>query len=201
MNDPACIRLIVIGDSRVGKTQMMVRFMDDDFDPQGSSTVGVDFKTKPVILRGVPRKIQIWDTAGQERFRNITEAYYRKGHGIAIVYDVSERTSFDHVPGWFDSVQTKCGGIDPVPIVLIANKADLIPIVSEEEGEKLAAERGVHFFQTSAKSGSNIEEAFLDLAADADALLQRKRPSPEPPALLVERAQEPGSEQRNNCGC
>jgi small GTP-binding protein len=167
MGDIELVRLIVIGDSGVGKTQMMFRFTDDTFQAQTVSTVGVDFKAKTIQIAGVPHKVQIWDTAGQERFRNITEAYYRKGHGIAIVYDVSTPATFETVPGWFDSVKSKCEGSGRIPIVLIGNKADLEPKITLEQGLQLATQYGAHFFQTSAKDGSNIEDAFTDLATQA----------------------------------
>jgi small GTP-binding protein len=180
MGETPLIRLIVIGDSGVGKTQMMIRFTDDTFNAQGVSTVGVDFKAKTINISGVPHKVQIWDTAGQERFRNITEAYYRKGHGIAIVYDVTNRTSFESIPSWFESVKNKCEGLGPIPIVLVGNKADMEAAVSMEEGFQLATERGAHFFQTSALDGSNIEDAFTDLATEAATAMENKRQGDKP---------------------
>jgi small GTP-binding protein len=168
------VRLIVIGESGVGKTQMMFQFTENSFQSDSLTTVGVDFKAKTIVIEGVAHKIQIWDTAGQERFRNITEAYYRKGHGIAIVYDVSHRDTFTTLPTWFDAVRSKCEGLGPIPIVLIGNKSDLEPAVSMEEGFQLAQEHDVHFFQTSAKDGSNIEEAFTDLATQAAKVLAEK---------------------------
>jgi small GTP-binding protein len=137
-------------------------------------TVGVDFKVKSVLINGVPRKIQIWDTAGQERFRNITEAYYRKGHGIAIVYDVSDPITFASVPSWFESVKSKCHGAGNIPIVLIGNKADLEQKVPLEDGEQLAAHNNAKFFQTSAKDGSNIDDAFSVLATLAATAMEGK---------------------------
>jgi small GTP-binding protein len=181
MGEVPTIRLIVIGDSGVGKTQMMFRFTDDTFYSQSGPTVGVDFKAKTIPISGVPHKIQIWDTAGQERFRNITEAYYRKGHGIAIVYNVTSRESFDNVPGWFDSVKNKYESLGPISIILVGNKSDLNPVVSMEEGMQMAQEHNANFFQTSAMDGSNIEDAFTDLASRAAQALASK-PSEATPA-------------------
>jgi small GTP-binding protein len=175
MGELELVRLIVIGDSTVGKTQMMFRFTDDTFHAEGVGTVGVDFRSKTMQIGGVPHKVQIWDTAGQERFRNITEAYYRKGHGIAIVYDISRPDTFQTVPGWFESVKSKCEGAEDIPVVLIGNKADLEAKVSVEEGQAIATKYGAHFFQTSAKDGSNIDDAFTDLATQAAEYNARKR--------------------------
>jgi small GTP-binding protein len=180
MSDTPLIRIIVIGDTAVGKTQMMFRFTDDTFTAQGVQTIGVDFKAKLVNLNGIPHKIQIWDTAGQERFRNITEAYYRKGHGIILVYDVSARQTFDNIPGWFDSIKAKCEGLGPIPIVLVGNKADLEPAVPMEEGFQIATDHGAKFFQTSAKDGSNIEDAFMECASAAAAAIANKQAGDRP---------------------
>jgi small GTP-binding protein len=162
--DVTTLKLIVIGDSSVGKTQMMLRFTDDSFSTSTTATIGVDFKGKNIQIEGVPYRIQIWDTAGQERFRNITEAYYRKANGIAIVFDSSHRDSFVSIPTWFESVAIRCSGTDSVPIVLIGNKSDLEPQITYDEGLETATKYGAPFFQTSAKTGSGIEDAFMDLA-------------------------------------
>jgi small GTP-binding protein len=163
MFDGNQVKLIVIGDSTVGKTQMMLRFTDDTFSATALSTIGVDFKSKDVQIEGVAYRIQIWDTAGQERFRNITEAYYRKAHGIAIVFDVSQAGTFENVPSWFDSVANKCEAT-AVPVVLIGNKCDLEPQITYEQGVEAANKHNVPFYHTSAKTGDGIEEAFMDLA-------------------------------------
>jgi small GTP-binding protein len=176
MFDQNLLKLIVIGDSAVGKTQMMFRFTDDTFTANALMTIGVDFKTKEIQIDGVGYRIQIWDTAGQERFRNITEAYYRRAHGIAIVFDVSDSSSFDNVPGWFESVNAKCNVNDAIPIVLVANKCDLDPQVTFEQGLELANQHGAGFHQTSAKNGTGIEEAFMDLATRVAKNNEAKRP-------------------------
>jgi small GTP-binding protein len=201
MGETPLIRLIVIGDSGVGKTQMMIRFTDDTFTAQGVSTVGVDFKAKTINISGVPHKVQIWDTAGQERFRNITEAYYRKGHGIAIVYDVTNRESFQNIPGWFDSVKNKCEGLGPIPIVLIGNKADMEAVIPMEEGFQLATEKGAHFFQTSALDGSNIEDAFTDLATEAASSMESKRAGDKPATGVELGKKSDGSQPKKKGFC
>jgi small GTP-binding protein len=153
------IRIIVIGDSGVGKTQMMMRYCEDSFTQITQSTVGVDFKLKVVNVDGVQYKIQIWDTAGQERFRNIVENYYRRAQGIILVYDVTSQNTFDALPEWLSSID-KFAPPDS-PIVLCGNKSDLVSTVASETGERFANEKGLPFFLTSAANGEGIEDAFL----------------------------------------
>lgn len=163
MLDGTIVKLIIIGDSSVGKTQMMLRFTDDTFSATTLSTVGVDFKVKEVPIEGVPYRVQLWDTAGQERFRNITESYFRRANGIAIVFDISVSATFDSVPTWFDSVESKCNASDSLPVVLVGNKCDLTPQITYDRAKEVADRYHSRYYETSALNGTGIQEAFTDL--------------------------------------
>jgi len=160
------IKLLLIGDSGVGKSCLLLRFADDTFTPSFISTIGIDFKIRTIELDGKRIKLQIWDTAGQERFRTITTAYYRGAMGILLVYDVTDDQSFSNIRNWVRSIEQHA--TDNVNKILIGNKSDLAEkrVVDTPKGQALADEYGIKFFETSAKSASNVEEAFYSIARD-----------------------------------
>jgi Ras-related protein Rab-1A len=159
-------KLLIIGDSGVGKSCLLLRFSDDIFTDSFISTIGVDFKIKTVDIEGVKIKLQIWDTAGQERFRTITSSYYRGAHGIIVVYDVTDQKSFDNITKWLKEIDTFAGG--QVQKLLVGNKCDLVNErnVTQEQGKALAEGLKIPFVETSAKSSTNVEQAFLMMAKD-----------------------------------
>lgn len=150
-------KCIIVGESTVGKTQLLLRYTEDRFTA-GISTVGVDFKNKDLNIDGTEYRLQIWDTAGQERFRNIAVSYYKKADGIVLVYDVSKTTTFEAINVWLDSIKNHAA--KHVPIILIGNKSDLGFTVSQEEAQQLADDTDIPLFFTSAKDGSGVNEAF-----------------------------------------
>ena len=163
-------KCILIGDSGVGKSCLMMRFAEGTFSQEFVSTIGVDFTNRTMELDGERVKCQLWDTAGQERFRTLTTSYYRDAQGVVIVYDVSDRQSFDNVPSWKADVERHAG--ENVAMMILGNKADLGEhrAVTFAEGAKLAAEVGsaareALFYETSAKDSYNVEEAFMALAS------------------------------------
>ena len=158
------IKLLLIGDSGVGKSCLLLRFADDSFTPQFITTIGIDFKIRTVQIDGVRVKLQIWDTAGQERFKTITTAYYRGAAGIMLVYDVTDHSSFDNIRNWMHNIEQYA--TDSVHKVLVGNKCDMLDykVIVSSEGQLLAKRYGIRFFETSAKSGQNVEEAFMTLA-------------------------------------
>jgi len=159
------IKFLLVGDSNVGKSCLLLRYIDDTFTPSFISTIGIDFKVKTIQLtNGKEVKVQIWDTAGQERFRTITSAYYRGAMGLVIVYDITSKDSFDHVPYWMDEVRTNANR-DPVK-VLVGNKSDMVEgrVIGETQGRTYAQQMGYLFSETSAKSGKNVKELFVELA-------------------------------------
>ncbi|KAF3916259.1 hypothetical protein ABW21_db0201616 [Orbilia brochopaga] len=160
------IKLLLIGDSGVGKSCCLLRFSEDSFTPSFITTIGIDFKIRTIDLDGKRIKLQIWDTAGQERFRTITTAYYRGAMGILLVYDVTDERSFNNIQTWFQNVEQHA--TEGVNKILIGNKCDWEEkrVVSTERGQALADELGIPFMEVSAKANINVEEAFLLLARD-----------------------------------
>jgi len=160
------IKLLLIGDSGVGKSCLLLRFSDDSFTPSFITTIGIDFKIRTIELDGKRIKLQIWDTAGQERFRTITTAYYRGAMGILLVYDVTDERSFNNIRNWFSNIEQHAS--EGVNKILIGNKCDWVEkkTISKEQGQALADEFGIRFLETSAKANINVEEAFFTLARD-----------------------------------
>ncbi|CAH1993206.1 unnamed protein product [Acanthoscelides obtectus] len=158
---------MLLGDSGVGKTCILMRFREGRFLAGNFiSTVGVDFRTKVVSIDNTKVKLQIWDTAGQERFRSVTHAYYRDAHALLLLYDVTNKTSYDNIRAWLGEIKEYAQ--DDVVIMLLGNKADCGSerAVRREEGERLAREYNVAFMETSAKSGQNVELAFMAVARE-----------------------------------
>ncbi|KAK0423741.1 hypothetical protein QR680_008305 [Steinernema hermaphroditum] len=157
-------KLLLIGDSGVGKTCILYRFSDDAFNTTFISTIGIDFKIKTIELKGKRIKLQIWDTAGQERFHTITTSYYRGAMGIMLVYDITNAKSFENIAKWLRNIDEHAS--EDVEKMLLGNKCDMADrrVVSKERGEKIAVEHSIRFLETSAKANINIDKAFYDLA-------------------------------------
>jgi len=172
-------KLLLIGDSGVGKSCLLLRFADDTYTDSYISTIGVDFKIRTVDLDTKTIKLQIWDTAGQERFRTITSSYYRGAHGIIIVYDITDKESFDNVRQWLFKIDRYAS--ETVCKLLVGNKADLAnkPAVEYEQSKAFADELNIPFLETSAKNASNVEQAFLTMAAQIKNKMQTQ-PVPQP---------------------
>ncbi|XP_061167333.1 ras-related protein Rab-26-like isoform X5 [Saccostrea echinata] len=177
--DGPCYKVMLIGDSGVGKTCLLVRFKDGAF-LSGSfiSTVGIDFRNKVVDVDGTKVKLQIWDTAGQERFRSITRAYYRDANALLLLYDVSNKASFDNIRAWLGEINEYAQ--EDVVIMLLGNKADMTTerVIRTEDGERLANEYNVAFMETSAKTGMNVDLAFMAVAKDLKMKKTRKPTDP-----------------------
>jgi len=159
-------KLVLIGDSGVGKSCLLLRFADDNFTDSYISTIGVDFRFRTITIDKKTVKLQIWDTAGQERFRTITSAYYRGADGIIMVYDVTSSESFDHVEEWLSEVDRYAN--ENTSKLLVGNKADLIEDkqVSEETAQRFADKLSIPFIETSAKTATNVDAAFLTMAKE-----------------------------------
>lgn len=158
------LKLLLVGDSGVGKTCLLMSFTAKDFDADSRSTIGVDLKVKIVHVRGQKIKLTIWDTAGQERFRTLTSAYYRGAQGVILVYDVTRRDTFENISEWLKEVDiftTK----DNVIKVLVGNKIDLEAArqVPRQEAINFARENNMLFFEASAKTEVGVQQAFLEL--------------------------------------
>jgi len=153
-------KLLLIGDSGVGKSCLLLRFADDSYLDSYISTIGVDFKIRTVEQDGKTIKLQIWDTAGQERFRTITSSYYRGAHGIIIVYDVTDQDSFNNVKQWLNEIDRYAS--DNVNKLLVGNKSDLTAnkVVATETAKAFADEMGIPFMETSAKKRHQCRAGF-----------------------------------------
>ena len=157
-------KILLLGDSSVGKTCFLMRYADNTFQEIHMSTIGLDYKLKNVQLDdGKIVKIQIWDTAGQDRFRSITKNYYKGAHGIILIYDVTSRKTFENIKNWVSQIKEEVS--NKVTIILVGNKIDDEPNrkVTTQEGENMAKECELDFFETSAKSGANIDSTFNEL--------------------------------------
>uniref|UniRef100_G3PXD1 Ras-related protein SEC4 n=1 Tax=Gasterosteus aculeatus aculeatus TaxID=481459 RepID=G3PXD1_GASAC len=188
-------KLLLIGDSGVGKTCVLFRFSEDAFNSTFISTIaslrsakfqqlalaiwhrlhsGIDFKIRTIELDGKKIKLQIWDTAGQERFRTITTAYYRGAMGIMLVYDITNEKSFENIKNWIRNIEEHASS--DVEKMVLGNKCDINDKrqVSKDRGENLALEFGIKFMETSAKANINVENAFLTLARDIKSKMDTK---------------------------
>jgi Ras-related protein Rab-2A len=157
-------KYIIIGDSGVGKSCLLLQFTDKRFEPVHDLTIGVEFGARMVVIESKQIKLQIWDTAGQESFRSITRSYYRGASGALLVYDVTRRETFDHLRTWLDDARQVSNA--NMTIMLIGNKCDLETKrqVSVEEGQSFASEHGLVFLETSAKTAHNVDDAFMKTA-------------------------------------
>jgi len=158
------IKLLMIGDSGVGKTCLLLRYANESFSPTFITTIGIDFKIKNIEIDTKRIKLQIWDTAGQERFRTITTSYFRGAQGILLVYDVTDRRSFESIRNWISQIQQHADV--HVNKILVGNKCDMLDekVVSTEEGQKLAKEFDIDFWEASAKNDINVEQSFISIA-------------------------------------
>ena len=158
------IKLLTLGDSAVGKTCLISQFARNSFNPNFITTIGIDYKIKPVEVDGKKYKLLIWDTAGQERFRTITKSYFRGCQGMLLVYDITQRKTFESIRTWVDQINDNDSDGEQKKI-LVGNKCDLEENrqVGTEEGQKLAEEYGIPFLETSAKDNINVEDAFMQI--------------------------------------
>ncbi|KAA0155984.1 hypothetical protein FNF27_00269 [Cafeteria roenbergensis] len=153
-------KLVLIGDSGVGKTNLLSQFARSEFNLASKATIGVEFAWKNVTIEGDVIKAQIWDTAGQERYRAITNAYYRGAVGALLVYDIAKRVTFDHVEAWLKEVREHADS--KIVVMLVGNKSDLSQLrqVSTDEAQELAKREGLAFIETSALTKSGVDTTF-----------------------------------------
>ncbi|CAK0901881.1 unnamed protein product [Prorocentrum cordatum] len=180
-------KVLLIGDSGVGKSNLLLRYADDFYKPDFESTIGVDFKVCTRTIDGQIAKMYLWDTAGQERFRTITNSYYRGSHGIIVVYDVTDRESFSRVRMWMQEIAKYAS--PSTQKMLVGNKVDLVSkrVVTTDEAQMMAEELQVHFVETSAKNSHNVEGAFEMLLRDMVASAAQAEPTQNRPGLPLRR--------------
>ncbi|KAL2092063.1 hypothetical protein ACEWY4_011861 [Coilia grayii] len=198
-------KLLIIGNSSVGKTSFLFRYADDAFTSAFVSTVGIDFKVKTVYKNEKRIKLQIWDTAGQERYRTITTAYYRGAMGFILMYDITNEESFAAVQDW--STQIKTYSWDNAQVILVGNKCDMADerVVSVDSGRLLAEQLGFEFFEASAKENINVKQTFeklVDIICDKMSESLESDPaltSGSPATKLTDHPPPP--QQQPNCNC
>ena len=167
-------KILIVGDSGVGKSCLLCKFADGDFSDAYISTIGVDFRMRIVGVRDKTCKLQVWDTAGQERFRTITSSYYRGAHGIIVAYDITDRESFLNVKQWLHEIDRYAS--EDVCKLLIGTKCDLESkrCVSQQEGREFADSLGCRFVETSAKRDTDVDECFMDMSTTILSKFQAK---------------------------
>ena len=156
-------KVLLLGNSDVGKSSMLLRFVDSVWNDAFTPTIGVDFKVKTLEINNKRVKMQIWDTAGQERFRTVVSTYFRGAHGILLLYDVTNKDSFKNLENWLIEIEKNSN--QKVLKILIGNKCDLTEDreITTEEGQTFANRNGMEFMETSAKMNTNVSEAFTTL--------------------------------------
>ncbi|KAJ8448486.1 hypothetical protein Cgig2_012130 [Carnegiea gigantea] len=167
-------KVVLIGDSAVGKSQLLARFARNEFSVDSKATIGVEFQTKTLVIDHKTVKAQIWDTAGQERYRAVTSAYYRGAVGAMLVYDMTKRQSFDHIARWLEELR---GHADKnIVIMLIGNKCDLASLraVPVEDAKEFAERENLFFMETSALDSTNVETAFLTILTEIYRIVSKK---------------------------
>ena len=178
MADEFVYKVLLLGDSTVGKTCFLLRYCDKTFEDAHLTTVGLDYRLKSMVLKnGKNVKLQIWDTAGQDRFRAITKNYYKGANGIILIYDVTNLQSYENVKNWI--AQIKESANQNVIIYLVGNKIDIKEedrCVKTEDGKKLAEEFKLPFFESSAKIGININEIFEQIVEKIDEVYSQLEP-------------------------
>lgn len=167
-------KVVLIGDSAVGKSQLLARFSRNQFSLDSKATIGVEFQTRTLTVDHKVVKAQIWDTAGQERYRAVTSAYYRGAVGAMLVYDISKRLTFDHVSRWLEELRNHAD--KNIVIMLVGNKCDLSTLraVSIEDAKEFAENENLFFMETSALESTNVESAFLSVLTEIYRIVSKK---------------------------
>jgi Ras-related protein Rab-1A len=190
--------VLILGESAVGKSALLLRFTDGSFQDTHVATIGVDFKIKTLTEGGKVIKLQIWDTAGQERFRSITKSYYAGSHGVAIVFDVANRESFDRVDFWVTELESSA--LAAPCRILIGNKCDRTDrVVTTAEGEALAQRLDIPYLETSAKDSTNVGQMFAVMTEAMMAASQLKATEVPVETVLVDRGKSVAIKGKKGC--
>eukprot|EP00012_Vannella_robusta_P009819 CAMPEP_0206191448 /NCGR_PEP_ID=MMETSP0166-20121206/5373_1 /ASSEMBLY_ACC=CAM_ASM_000260 /TAXON_ID=95228 /ORGANISM="Vannella robusta, Strain DIVA3 518/3/11/1/6" /LENGTH=216 /DNA_ID=CAMNT_0053607763 /DNA_START=44 /DNA_END=694 /DNA_ORIENTATION=+ len=204
-------KVVLIGDSGVGKSNLLSRFTRNEFNLESKSTIGVEFATRSIPVDSKTIKAQIWDTAGQERYRAITSAYYRGAVGALLVYDISKQVTFENVERWLNELRDHADS--NIVIMLVGNKSDLkhLRAVSTEEAAQFAEKHGLSFIETSALESTNVEEAFQQILTEIYNITGRTSAGGDKSSnaksdvvtggQTINPAAEPAAEQQQSGGC
>jgi len=201
-------KVVLIGDSGVGKSNLLSRFTRNEFNLESKSTIGVEFATRSINVDGKTVKAQIWDTAGQERYRAITSAYYRGAVGALLVYDIAKHATYENVTRWLKELRDHAD--QNIVIMLVGNKSDLkhLRAVPTDEAKAFATENGLSFIETSALDASNVESAFQNILTEIYRIVSSKslessgdviKPSGGETILVAPTADDGGSKQKAGC--
>ena len=197
--DEKC-QILVIGNSEVGKTSLLRRYTKNHFTMQHLATIGIDHFTKDEDINGVKVRIKVWDTAGQERYKSLASSFFRNVQGIILVYDVSNKESFEDLKIWLDSIKSNLGSSENnVKKIIIGNKIDLDREVTKDEAETFCKQLKIEYFETSAKENVNVKEAFLKLV---HMMLGSKLDTQKLSVIrLSDRPSDVSSEESKKCKC
>ena len=166
MNYDKTCQILLIGDSSVGKTSLIQRYANGIFKEEYLATVGLDYYTKQEMINNLNVLVKLWDTAGQERFKALTPNYFRNAEGVVLAYDVTNSESFENLKFWINSIKSNLGEKNIfIPIIIIGNKIDMEDMrdITKEDASKFAKENNYKYFETSAKTGEGVDDAFRDL--------------------------------------
>ena len=204
MNYDAKCQLLIIGDSTVGKTSILSRFSNGTFNPNYLATVGLDNFTKDETIDDKNVRIKIWDTAGQERYKALTKGFFRNAQGIMIAYDVTNPESFENLKNWIQSIKENMGNdfLERIPIIIIGNKIDSDEReIKTEDAESFCKQQQYPYFETSAKTGENIDSAIRFLVKKViDANSDNKDGNNENDNIKIN-AEEHKKKENSGCGC
>ena len=194
------IKIMLLGESQIGKTSFIQRYVKNNFNLSYITTVGIDFQLKQIKMNNKSIKLQIWDTAGQERFKNITKSYFHSSDGFIVGYDITSRLSCTNVSTWLNEINDNAP--EEIQKILIGNKCDLNEReVTTEEGQKLAEENGMKFFETSAKNDINVKETFESITKDI-LDVQYKEEGESRNSLVIDRnIEKKKDEEKKKKGC
>ncbi|PWA35019.1 RAB GTPase [Artemisia annua] len=197
------LKIVLIGDSGVGKSNILSRFTRNEFYLESKATIGVEFATRTLQVEGKTIKAQIWDTAGQERYRAITSAYYRGAVGALLVYDITKRPTFDNVQRWLRELRANADS--NIVVLMAGNKSDLdhLRAVTAEDGQSLAEKEGLSFLETSALEAVNIEKAFQTILTEIYHIISKKALATQDPNGLPGKGTtiNIGDSSANTTGC
>ena len=196
------IKLCIIGDSSVGKSNFLFKFIEGQFSPLHVATIGFDYKSRIITLPNFKKKVklQIWDTAGQEKYMSVNKNLFQRVQGVMLMYDITSRETFERLNIWLDIIKQMTNDI---PIVLVGNKLDLEDneddgrIIEYGEGEDFAKENDFDFFEVSAKNGTNVEKAFISIAEKILKIMQDERSI----SIVKLESDVKKLKQKKKCGC
>ena len=203
MNYDQKCQLLIIGDSTVGKTSILSRFVDGTFNSNYLATVGLENITKDEIIDDKTIRIKIWDTAGQERYQSLAKSFYRNAEGVILVYDVTNLKTYENLKFWLQSIKNNMvADMGEIPIIIIGNKIDRDEReVNREEAEKFLKDQGYPYFETSAKTGENIDMTIKYLVKKVINIKEGKKDDETENIKLEKNEENKNNEEAKKCGC